>query len=77
MRLFLIEYYTFEPNTRTPGWEIHFAWVNANNNAEAREKARTLPNFDCVITCGEVANKFPLALPRCRATARRWKSRKL
>ena len=53
--LYLIEYYTKNPVTGEGGWDIRFAWVYAKTNQEAREKVKTVPLFDEVITCGRQA----------------------
>lgn len=56
-QLYLIEYYTRCPITGEGGWDIRFAWVYADTNAEAREKVKAAPLFDCVILCGTWAGE--------------------
>jgi hypothetical protein len=62
-RLWLIEYYRINPITGEKGWDIHFAWVNADiaMNAEAKLKAQDI-RFDCVISCSEQAEITPLVM---------------
>lgn len=61
--LYLIEFYTNNLVTGESGWEINFAWVRATDKveAEAKLKANQGKRFDCVITCEEQAEIFPLA----------------
>jgi hypothetical protein len=67
--LFLIEFYTNEPDARggfktnSGGWDINFAWCFAANSgdAECKLKANQGARFDVVITCDEQAKIAPLA----------------
>ena len=61
--LFLVEFYTRNPKTGEGGWDINFAWVYAADRAEAIAKlqANQGSRFDCVITCGQQCEIFPLA----------------
>jgi hypothetical protein len=62
MPLFLVEYYTTDPVSKTTGWDIRFAWVWAPDSDAARLKVSTLPDFDCVIAARPHSEVFPLAL---------------
>jgi hypothetical protein len=58
---YLVEFYRKNPQTGEAGWDIHFAWIlGADDRADAKRQAATLPHFDCVITC-ERADLAPLA----------------
>ena len=47
---FNFEIYTIDPLTGQTGWEIICVSVKAENKAEAKEKLKQFPNFDCIIT---------------------------
>ncbi len=59
--LYLIEYYQRNRKTGETGWDINFAWVDAKDSTEAREKVAKAPYFDVVITCSEAIEIVPLA----------------
>lgn len=50
---YCFEIYTLNPETKETGWEIKFVEVLANSMREAREKIKSFPLFDCVITSGQ------------------------
>lgn len=60
--LYLIEFYTVNPETGEGGWEINFAWVFALNAEQAKRKLRNNQGnrFDEVITCEQQAEIVPL-----------------
>lgn len=61
--LYLIKFYTTNPETGEGGWDINLAWVYAKTKAEAKAKLATHQGsrFDCVIYCEEHSEIVPLA----------------
>jgi len=59
---YLVECYTKNPDTGEGGWDIQFIFVQARSQTEAVELAsRHLPNYDEMITCGQVCGPEPLS----------------
>lgn len=56
---FNFEIYTCNPETGETGWDIHCPTVFAKDKAEAKEKLKSYPNYDCIIlfNCGRPMNE--------------------
>ena len=60
--LYLVEYYRMNSETKEPGWEISFAWVQASYKKEVEGKIKTIDRlFDEIITIEEQSTVVKLA----------------